>query len=76
MTEKPGQFVAQFKMTVIITKGKTTAITGLPINEDSFKSEFSIKDEEILKLLAVFLYLFRLLCRKRRRRKNDVYLRI
>lgn len=32
VTEKPGQFVAQFKTTVIITKGKTTALTGLPIN--------------------------------------------
>lgn len=32
MTEKSGEFVAQFKMTVMITKGKTTALTGLPID--------------------------------------------
>ena len=51
ITEKPGAFVAQFKATVVITKGKTTAITGLPIDESLFKSEHEIKDEEILKLL-------------------------
>jgi hypothetical protein len=60
----------------MITKGKTTALTGLPIDDNQFKSEFSIKDEKILELLAVFLYLFRLPCKKKRRRKNDVYLHI
>ena len=44
LTEKAGAFVAQFKFTVMITKGKTTALTGLPIDEAQFKSEFSIKD--------------------------------
>ena len=51
IVEKPGVVVAQFKVTVIITKGKTTAITGLPIEESLLKSEHAIKDEEILKLL-------------------------
>ena len=51
IVEKPGVVVAQFKVTVIITKGKTTAITGLPIDESLFKSEHAIKDEDILKLL-------------------------
>ena len=39
-------------MTVMITKGKTTALTGLPIDEALFKSEHELKDEEILGLLA------------------------
>ena len=56
LTEKAGTFVAQFKFTVMITKGKTTALTGLPLDENQFKSEFSIKDEKILELLAVILY--------------------
>jgi methionine aminopeptidase len=44
LTEKSGQFVAQFKMTVMITKGKTTAMTGLPIDEAAFKTDHEIKD--------------------------------
>ena len=53
LTEKPGAFVAQFKMTVMITKGKTTALTGLPIDEATFKTDNSIKDQAVLDLLAV-----------------------
>lgn len=53
LTEKPGNVVAQFKFTVMITKGKTTALTGLPLDENLFKTENSIKDEKILELLAV-----------------------
>lgn len=52
ITEKPGSFVAHFKVTVMITKGKTTALTGLPIDESLFKSENQIKNEEVLKLLS------------------------
>jgi methionine aminopeptidase len=33
LTEKPGTIVAQFKITVLILQGQTTAITGLPIDE-------------------------------------------
>lgn len=40
-------------MTVMITKGKTTALTGLPIDQALFKTENSIKDEAVLTLLAV-----------------------
>ena len=55
LTEKPGAVVAQFKFTVMITKGKTTALTGLPIEEAQFKTENVLKDEAILQLLAVSL---------------------
>jgi curved DNA binding protein len=53
LTEKPGEVVAHFKFTVMITKGKTTALTGLPIDEALFKSDFEIKDQAVLDLLAV-----------------------
>ena len=55
MVEKAGTVVAQFKLTVMITKGKTTALTGLPVDEAHFKSEHELKDEGVLKLLAVAL---------------------
>jgi hypothetical protein len=32
ITEKPGQYVAVFRTTVMITKGKTTALTGVAID--------------------------------------------
>lgn len=53
MAEKPGSFVAQFKFTVMITKGKTTALTGLAVDEAQFKTENSIKDQYVLDLLAL-----------------------
>ena len=48
LTEKAGTVVAQFKITAMITKGKTTALTGLPVDESLFKTDNSIKDEKIL----------------------------
>jgi curved DNA binding protein len=55
MSEKPGQYVAVFRTTVMITKGKTTALTGVTVDESQFKSEHSIKDEQILGLLSVII---------------------
>jgi hypothetical protein len=55
LTEKPGSLVAQFKYTVVITKGKTSVLTGLPLDESQFKSDHSITDQAVLELLAVFL---------------------
>ena len=52
IAEKEGEYVAQFKFTVMITKGKTTALNGLPLDESLFKSEHQIKDQAILDLLA------------------------
>lgn len=52
LAEKPGDYVAQFKFTVMITKGKTTLLTGLPIDEELFKSDHSIKDQDLIDLLA------------------------
>lgn len=58
----------------MITKGKTTALTGLPIDEALFKSEHEIKDQAILDLLAVIIMLFSYQwtnLNKRRRRKSS-----
>ena len=55
LVEKPGNYVAQFKFTVMITKGKTTALTGLPLDEAQFKTENELKDQSVLDLLAVLL---------------------
>ena len=44
MVEKPGQYVAVFRTTVMITKGKTTALTGIAIDKSQFKSEHTIED--------------------------------
>ena len=74
LVEKPGNLVAQFKFTVMITKGKTTALTGLPIDEAQFKTEHEIKDQAILDLLAVSIFLFSNLwtrLSRRRRRRNS-----
>ena len=76
LAEKPGSFVAQFKFTVMITKGKTTALTGLAVDEAQFKTENSIKDQYVLDLLAVIDFLFscrwtRQSKRRRRRSKNS-----
>ena len=56
MADKPGTFVAVFRTTVMITKGKTTALTGLPVDDAQFKTEHSIKDEQVLGLLSVIIY--------------------
>lgn len=52
MVEKQGEVVAHFKFTVMITKGKTTALTGLPINEEEFKPDNELKNQKVLDLLA------------------------
>lgn len=54
LTEKHGEYVAQFKYTVLLLPGGTKKITGLPLSQDSnIVSEFEVKDEEMKKLLAV-----------------------
>jgi curved DNA binding protein len=52
LTEKSGEFVAHFKYTVLILKGTTLAITGVPLDLAKYKSEKKIEDEAILKLLS------------------------
>lgn len=53
LTEKKGDLVAQFKITVMILQGGTIAITGLPVDLAKFKTENAIKDEGVKALLSV-----------------------
>merc|ERR1712190_44225 len=52
--EKLGEFIAQFKFTVLLLPGGTKKITGLPLGdlEKQLTPSCSVKDEEIKKLLA------------------------
>jgi curved DNA binding protein len=54
LKEKEGQFVAQFKFTVLLLPGGTKKITGLTLGdlEKKVASQHSIQDEELKKLLA------------------------
>merc|ERR1712151_39452 len=54
LREKEGQFVAQFKFTLLLLPGGTKKITGLPLGdlEKQVKSACAVKDEEMKKLLA------------------------
>lgn len=49
--EKEGEFVAQFKFTVLLMPTRSHKITGLPLDTDSYKTEHKIEDESIIKLL-------------------------
>merc|ERR1719469_1797680 len=51
---KAGEFVAKFRFTALLLPGGTKKITGLPLGdlEKQVKSSLSVKDEEMVKLLA------------------------
>lgn len=50
--EKDGEFVAQFKFTVLLMPTRSHKVTGLPVDLDLYKTEHKIEDESILKLLS------------------------
>lgn len=66
LKEKDGQFVAQFKFTLLILPGGTKKITGLPYPEKQVVSSLSVKDEDMKKLLATSSK-----PRKQRKKKQD-----
>lgn len=45
--EREGEFVAQFKFTVLLMPNGPLRITGLPFDEDHYDSKFEVKDEEL-----------------------------
>jgi len=51
LCEKEGEYVAQFKFTVLLMPNGPMKITGLPFESSTFKSEHSITDVEIQNLL-------------------------
>ena len=55
--EREGEFVAQFKFTVLLMPNGPLKITGLPFDSENYVSEFEVKDEE-LKVFFILIYLF------------------
>ena len=57
LNEKAGDFVAQFKSTVVVLPKSTQVIAGnLEFNAANFESEHSVKNEDLKKLLASDLW--------------------
>jgi len=50
--EREGEFVAQFKFTLLLMPNGPMKITGLPIDDTLFNSEHTIEDEEMKALLS------------------------
>ncbi len=53
--EKEGEFVAEFKFTVLLMTNGTMKITGLPFEPELYQTENQINDENIKKLLTLSL---------------------
>lgn len=53
--EKEGEFVAEFKFTVLVMPNNTMKITGLPVDLEAYQTENSITDEATKALLALSL---------------------
>jgi len=49
--EKDGEFVSEFKSTVLLMPNGTMKITGLPLDLEAYKTENKIEDKETLALL-------------------------
>lgn len=62
---KPDEIVGHAKLTVAVTKNGPIIIAGSQIDPDNVKSNFAIKDEEMLKLLATSLK------KKKNKKKNN-----
>lgn len=48
----PAEFVAQFKSTLLLLPNGTVLCTGIPVDLNLYESEYSVTDEEMVKLLA------------------------
>lgn len=49
--EKPNEFAAQFKFTVLLMHNRQHKITGIPLDLDIYQSEYVVKDPELKTLL-------------------------
>jgi len=50
--EKAGEFVAQFKFTMVLMPNGPLKVTGLPFESELYESEYTVDDEELKALLA------------------------
>lgn len=48
----PDEYVAQFKSTLLLLPNGTVLCTGIPVDLSLYESEYSVTDEELVKLLA------------------------
>ena len=48
----PDEYVAQFKSTLLLLPNGTVLCTGIPLDLNLYESEYSVTDEELVKLLA------------------------
>jgi hypothetical protein len=55
LTEKSGEFVAQFKATIVLLASGALVLNGLPFESTLYSSDFKIEDKEIVDLLATSL---------------------
>ena len=55
LCEKNGEFVSQFKFTVLLMPNGQNKITGMPLDLETIESEHKIEDQE---LLVSFIYFF------------------
>lgn len=46
------EYVAQFKSTLLLLPNGTVLCTGIPVDLNLYESEYSVTDEEMVKLLA------------------------
>jgi len=53
--EREGEFVSQFKSTVLILPSGLLKITGLPLDETAYKSAHSIEDKTLKQLISMSL---------------------
>jgi curved DNA binding protein len=51
--EREGEFVAQFKFTVLLMPNGPMRITGLTFDDSVYQSEFSVDDDELKSILAL-----------------------
>lgn len=55
LTDKPGEVVAQFKWTVLISAKRIILLTSSGLDVSKFQSDKSVSDEELKGLLAIDL---------------------
>jgi len=51
--ERDGEYVAQFKFTLLLMTNGPMKITGLPFDQSAYESQYQIEDESIKSLLSV-----------------------
>ena len=57
LSEKAGEFVAQFKATIVVQPRSTAVIAGgAPLNVSRFQSEHSVQDADLQAVLAKDLW--------------------